>query len=63
MKIARVCTYGCGLLLLVLSAAATVFAGVGVDPAPEIDAGSIVSGVGLLAASVMILRARMRSSK
>jgi hypothetical protein len=60
MKIARVCIYGCGLLVLVLSAASTAFAN-GVISAPEIDAGSITSGVGFLAASAMILRARMRA--
>jgi hypothetical protein len=60
MKLARVCTYGCGLLLLALAATA----GLSAQPtavAPEIDGGSIASGLGLLAASVMILRARGRS--
>jgi hypothetical protein len=60
MNVARVCTYGCVLLLLVMVATAGLSAEVSAR-APEIDGGVITSGLGLLAAAVMILRARMGS--
>jgi hypothetical protein len=59
MRVARMCAYGCGLLVLVLSASVEIFAAVA--PAPEIDGGSLATGLGVLAASVLIIRARMRS--
>jgi hypothetical protein len=61
MRIARMCTYGFGLLVVVAAVSASVLATDGGIGAPEIDAGSIVSGLGLLAGSVIILRARMRA--
>ena len=48
--------YGAGLLALVLSVQAGVMARI--DYAPEIDGNSISAGVGLLASSVFLLRAR-----
>jgi hypothetical protein len=60
MRLLRMCGYGCGMLLLVLSATAAISAQPPIA-APEIDGGSIASGLGLLAASLMILRARMGS--
>jgi hypothetical protein len=59
MRIPRMGTYAFGVLLLVISATGVLSAQVAA--APEIDGGSIASGLGLLAASVMILRARMGS--
>jgi len=53
-------TYGLGLLTLVLSVGTPLFA---ISPisAPEIDGGSLTAGLGLLAASVLIVRSRMQS--
>jgi len=56
----RICTYGSGLLALMLAATARMSA-ISVSSAPEIDGGSLGAGLGLLAASVLILRARIRS--
>ena len=54
--------YGAGLLLVVLSASATVVAGQPAPaPVPEIDGGSLTIGLGLLSGSLMILRSRWRS--
>jgi hypothetical protein len=57
---ARTCSYGLGLLLIVHSLGRNVLAGFNV-PAPEIDAGSLSAGLGLLAGGILILRARRRS--
>lgn len=57
---ARACWYGLGLLVIVHSLGASLLAGA-VSVAPEIDAGSITAGLGLLAGGVLILRARRRS--
>jgi hypothetical protein len=53
-------TYGLGLLTLVLSYSPQLFAGIA-NPVPEIDAGSMSAGLGLLAAGILIVRSRMRS--
>jgi hypothetical protein len=52
--------YGLGLLTLVLSYSPQLFAGLPL-PVPEIDAGSMSAGLGLLAAGILIVRSRMRS--
>ena len=59
----RKATYGAGVLLMALSAAATVAAGQPTPPpvVPEIDGGSLTIGLGLLSGSLMILRSRWRS--
>jgi hypothetical protein len=59
-KILRVCMFALGLALLVLSASEGMSAGAGVR-APEIDGGLITTGLGVLAAGVLIVRARMQS--
>jgi hypothetical protein len=53
-------TYGLGLMTVVLSLGTPLCATV-VTQAPEIDAISVSAGLGLLAAGVLIVRARMRS--
>jgi hypothetical protein len=50
--------YGAGLLALVVVMTPRVLAG-GVVPVPEIDGGSITTGLGLLTAGVLLLRARL----
>jgi hypothetical protein len=52
--------YTLGLLLILFSGGSTLLAGT-VSAAPEIDAGSISAGLGLLAGGILILRARRRS--
>jgi hypothetical protein len=52
--------YTLGLLLILFSAGSNLLAGT-VSAAPEIDAGSISAGFGLLAGGILILRARRRS--
>lgn len=51
--------YGGGLLVAVLLCEPSVFASTAT--APEIDASSVSMGLGVLAAGVLILRARSRS--
>jgi hypothetical protein len=57
---ARTCWYGLGLLMIVQSLGRNVLAGFTFS-APEIDAGSLSAGLGLLAGGILILRARRRS--
>jgi hypothetical protein len=52
--------YTLGLLLILFSAVRNLLAGTA-TAAPEIDAGSISAGFGLLAGGLLILRARRRS--
>lgn len=52
--------YTLGLLLILFSVGRNVLAGLAV-PAPEIDAGSLSAGLGLLAGGILILRSRRRS--
>jgi hypothetical protein len=48
--------YGTGMAIVLVSLATPVFAGFAV---PEIDGGSITTGLGLLAGGILMLRARM----
>ena len=52
----KMCLYGLGILLAVHAAAGTAVAGV--FTAPEIDGSSVTVGVGILAAGILLLRAR-----
>lgn len=54
----RLAMYGGGFLVVLMSLSTSVMAQVGV---PEIDAGSISTGLGLLTGASLILRARWRS--
>jgi hypothetical protein len=55
----RNAVYGAGLLLVMLSLTVTLDA---VAPAaPEIDGGSLATGLGLLSGSLLILRSRWRA--
>ena len=56
----RVATYSLGLALIANALGAHLLAGVPVS-VPEIDAGSISAGLGLLAGGILILRSRRRS--
>jgi hypothetical protein len=47
-----------GLLAIALGTAQLFAAGPAVTPAPEIDGGSLTTALGLLSASILILRAR-----
>ena len=59
--VARLGWYGLGLAVMVHSIGGSLLAGGPAAPAPEIDGSSISTGVGLLAAAVLILRSRWRS--
>ena len=50
-----------GLAAVVLATAHLVAAGPAPVPAPEIDGGSLTTGLGLLSAGILMLRARRRS--
>ena len=54
----RQVVYVAGLMLALVFAATPVFAGL--NAVPEIDGGSLSTGLGLLAGSVLMLRARFR---
>jgi hypothetical protein len=58
VRMARACFYGLGLLLILCSIGQSLSATVAVTP--EIDANSVATGLGLLTAGVLILRARRR---
>jgi hypothetical protein len=60
VRTVRAGVYGLGLLMIVGSVAASLLA-VPAIGAPEIDASSIASGIGLLTGGVLILRARWGS--
>ena len=53
----RQAVYAAGLTFVVVFAATPVFAGVSV--VPEIDGGSVATGLGLLAGGMLMLRARL----
>ena len=53
----RQAIYAVGLMLVVVFAATPVFAGV--SSVPEIDGGSMATGLGLLAGGMLMLRARL----
>ena len=55
----RVVTYSLGLLMIANALGANLLAGA--PAVPEIDAGSISAGLGLLAGGILILRSRRRS--
>lgn len=55
----RKASYWVGLLTIVLSVAATAHAGNAV--VPEIDGGSLATGLGLLSGGLLILRSRWRA--
>jgi hypothetical protein len=55
-RVVLACTYGLGLVLLV--GLASVGLSASGTSAPEIDGGTLTTGLGLLTASVMVLRAR-----
>ena len=57
-RLVRVGGYGLGLAIALISVEHLVWAaGPAVAPAPEIDGGTLVGGLGLLTAGVLILRA------
>ena len=51
--------YGVGFLVIMLSLTATLRAAVAATP--EIDGGSLVTGLGLLSGSLLIVRSRWRT--
>jgi MYXO-CTERM domain-containing protein len=59
--IERVCWYGFGLTVLVCAASVNVHASAVVTP--EIDGSSVSAALGLLAAGVLMLRARRGSQR
>jgi hypothetical protein len=56
--LARAAMYSFGVLVVLGSVASAAFAGDLNPAAPEIDGGTITTGLGLLAGSVLVLRAR-----
>ena len=58
-RVMRISVYGLGLLAMVLSVQSGLLADANRIDAPEIDGSSISAGVGLLASSVLLLRARL----
>jgi hypothetical protein len=57
MRIVKMCFYVPALLLVVHSMAGTALAG-GPVPTPEIDGSTVTAGLGLLAAGILLVRAR-----
>jgi len=60
----RVGAHGLGLLIAVVSVGGHLLAGQiqpFAAPAPEIDGSSLTTGLGLLAAAIMIVRSRRRA--
>ena len=57
MRMVRWSSYGFGILLAVLSMAGTALAGSAAS-VPEVDGSTVAAGFGLLAAGVLLLRAR-----
>ena len=55
----RNATHGAGFLMILLALTATL--GAAVTSAPEIDGGSLTTGLGLLSGSLLILRSRRRA--
>lgn len=53
----RTILYGLGLAVIAVSVQAVVFAAA-TQPVPEIDGGTLVSGLGIAAGGLMVLRAR-----
>jgi MYXO-CTERM domain-containing protein len=57
-RLVRVCIYGLGLLTIVAATSIGLLASS--TTTPEIDGGTLTTGLGLLTAGVLILRARRR---
>ena len=58
VSIVRVCLNVAGLAILICATAGPAFAGGPTPPAPEIDGGSIATGLAGLSAAVLIVRSR-----
>jgi hypothetical protein len=56
--VTRVCAFGLGLLVLMLSVAGPLHAQTA--PVPEIDGSSIPAAIGILSAGVLMLKARRK---
>ena len=59
--LARACTYGLGVLMMMGFVAVHVGAQGAVPTTPEIDGGYLSAGLGGLTAAILILRSRRRS--
>jgi hypothetical protein len=59
-RLAGICAYGLGVTTMLVAIQQHLFAGTNVA-APEIDASSISTAVGVIAAGVLILRSRGHS--
>ena len=59
-RLLRVGGYSLGLVIAVLAVGHVVMAVPGVVGAPEIDGGTLASGLGLLTAAVLILKSRWK---
>ena len=59
-RLARICGCCFGVLTMVIAIEGHLLAGTA-HATPEIDAGSISAGLGLLAGGILILRSRRRS--
>jgi hypothetical protein len=57
MRIARMCCFGFGVLMVSVSMAGTALAG-GPVQTPEIDGSTVTAGLGLLTAGILLMRAR-----
>ena len=55
-RVGMACCYGLGILVAVVFTASPAFAGL--VRTPEIDGSSVTAGLGLLAAGILLLRAR-----
>jgi len=62
LKVSRVFTYGCGLVMVIGAFAMRLGAQVAAGPsAPEIDGSSIATGLALASGAALILRSRSRT--
>ena len=57
-RLVRTCMYGLGFLMILAATGNGLLAST--NTAPEIDGGTLATGLGLLTAGVLILRARRR---
>ena len=58
VRFTRLCAWALAASAVALVAEAPLWASVSTNPVPEIGGGSIAAGLGLLAAGVLMLRAR-----